>query len=180
MKLFKLLLASLAFVSVSAQANTISTNVYVNDQPSSATVQYVNFFVSDAGTFDISATGITFDALADPYIYLFSSPASNATFITADDDSGSGDNAKIDNVSLALGNYVLAVSNYNFSQSEAINGYNGSVDYLNDGWAQVVISSYNGVAQFGSNNPSAVPAPAAAWLFGSALMGFAGFRRKSV
>lgn len=28
--------------------------------------------------------------------------------------------------------------------------------------------------------PSAVPVPAAAWLFGSALIGFAGFRRKSV
>ena len=35
---------------------------------------------------------------------------------------------------------------------------------------------------FGTDTPvvSAVPVPAAAWLFGSALLGFAGFRRKSV
>ena len=29
-------------------------------------------------------------------------------------------------------------------------------------------------------NPSEVPLPAAAWLFGSALLGFAGFKRKSI
>ena len=181
MKLLKYLLASIALIAGTAQANTISTNVYVNDRPNSATVQYVKFFVSDAGTFDISATGITLDALADPYIYLFSSPASVATFIAKDDDIGFfNHNALIDDVSLAIGNYVLAVSNYDFSQSEAINGYNGSVNFLNDGWAKVVIASRNGEAQFGSSNPSAVPVPAAAWLFGSALLGFAGFRRKSI
>jgi len=180
MKLLKYLFASIALIAGTAQANTISTNVYVNDRPDSATVQYVNFFVNDAGTFDISATGITLDALSDPYIYLFSIPRSAATFIAKDDDiSFFNDNALIDNVSLAIGNYVLAVSNYDFSEYEAINGYNGSVNFLNDGWAKVVISSGNGVAQFGTN-PSAVPVPAAAWLFGSALLGFAGFRRKSV
>ena len=30
------------------------------------------------------------------------------------------------------------------------------------------------------NTPNAVPLPAAAWLFGSALLGFAGFKRKSI
>ena len=33
---------------------------------------------------------------------------------------------------------------------------------------------------FGVSEVSAVPVPAAAWLFGSALIGFAGFRRKSI
>ena len=35
-------------------------------------------------------------------------------------------------------------------------------------------------AWYTPGTPSAVPVPAAAWLFGSALIGFAGFRRKSV
>lgn len=176
MKLFKLLLASLAFVAGTAQANTISTTVRVDDAPINQTVAYVNFNVTDAGFFKISAVE-SFLSLTDPYIYLFSSPASIGTFIESDDDGGFGDNSFIDR-NLNIGSYVLAVSSYNFSLAEAINGYNGSVNFINDGDVKVTISSHNGVAEF--SNPSAVPVPAAAWLFGSALLGFAGFRRKSV
>ena len=113
----------------------------------------------------------------DPFIYLFSSPASVGTFIESDNNGGSGNNSFIDR-NLNIGSYVLAVSSFNFSLSEAISGYNGSVNFINDGDVTVTISSQNGIAEFG--NPSAVPVPAAAWLFGSALLGFAGFRRKSV
>ncbi|MES2546796.1 MAG: VPLPA-CTERM sorting domain-containing protein [Pseudomonadota bacterium] len=173
---FKLLVASLALIAGSAQANTISTTVRVDDAPVNQTVAYVNFNVTDAGFFNISAAEGFLD-FTDPFIYLFSSPASIDTFIEADDDDGFGNNAFIDR-NLNIGSYVLAVSTYNFSLSEAISGYNGSVNFINDGDVEVTISSRDGIAEF--SNPSAVPVPAAAWLFGSALLGFAGFRRKSV
>lgn len=176
MKLLKYLFASIALIAGTAQANTISTTVRIDNAPVDQTVAYINFDVTDAGFFNISADSSFFDG-TDPFIYLFRRPASVGTFIESDDDSGFLNNAFIDR-SLAIGNYVLAVSTYTFSLSEAISGYNGSVNFLNDGNVDVTISSRDGVAQFA--NPSAVPVPAAAWLFGSALLGFAGFRRKSV
>ena len=41
-------------------------------------------------------------------------------------------------------------------------------------------TNHFGSVSFSGGNISAVPVPAAAWLFGSALIGFAGFRRKSI
>lgn len=179
MKLLKLLLASLAFVAVSAQANTISTTVLVDNSPSSDTVQYVNFYVTNAGEFDISANSTFFNGLTDPYIYLFSSPVNAGNFIASNDDANFlTRNARIDDIDLGIGSYVVALSAYNFTFSEALNGYNASVTNGTEGWAEVIIASHDGTASF--TTPSAVPVPAAAWLFGSALMGFAGFRRKSV
>ena len=172
----KLLVASLFLIAGSAQANTISTTVRVDNAPIDQTVAYVNFNVTDAGFFNITAAEGFLD-FTDPFIYLFSSPASVGTFIESDDDDGAGNNSFIDR-SLGLGSYVLAVSSFNFSLSEAISGYNGSVNFINDGDVTVTISSQNGIAEFG--NTSAVPVPAAAWLFGTALLGFAGFRRKSI
>ena len=169
----KYLLASLALVAGTAQANTIST--IVNVTPSQS-VQYVNFNVTSAGSFDITASDLSpFEA--DPYMILFSAPLNAGNFIESDDDSGSNDDAFIDR-NLGLGSYILAVSESILSLSEALNGYNGSVNSSNDGRYEITIYSKHGEASFG--NPSAVPVPAAAWLFGSALMGFVGFRRKSI
>lgn len=42
------------------------------------------------------------------------------------------------------------------------------------------LGTFNGTLNGLAAAPSAVPVPAAAWLFGTALFGFAGFRRKSV
>jgi hypothetical protein len=173
---FKLLLASLALFAGTAQANTISTTVLV-DEPNDE-VAYVYFSVTDAGNFTIDAAErVTRDGDIDPYIILFRAPVSNSTDIAYDDDGGSGDNSRISTF-LSVNSYVLAVSTYLLTVEEAISGFNNAVDGDHDGLVDVTISSQNGTAQFG--NPSAVPVPAAAWLFGSALLGFAGFRRKSV
>ncbi|MES2548001.1 MAG: DUF4394 domain-containing protein [Pseudomonadota bacterium] len=53
-----------------------------------------------------------------------------------------------------------------------------SIDLISGAATQVgtFVGTLNGL----TGAPSAVPVPAAAWLFGSALLGFAGFRRKSV
>lgn len=177
MKLIKYLLVSIALIAGSAQANTISTTVNIDNAPVSHTVAYVNFNVTDAGFFGITAK-TPFFSFTDPFIYLFSSSASVGNFIESSDDVSFFDNNSYIGRDLNIGSYVLAVSTYNFSLAEAISGYNGSVNFFNSGDIDVKISSRNGVAEFTS--PSAVPVPAAAWLFGSALLGFAGFRRKSV
>ncbi|MES2500863.1 MAG: DUF4394 domain-containing protein [Pseudomonadota bacterium] len=64
------------------------------------------------------------------------------------------------------------------------NGNANSGSFLFD--ADIETGEIKQIGRFGSDirgltaAPSAVPVPAAAWLFGSALIGFAGFRRKSV
>jgi hypothetical protein len=170
---FKHLLLLLALFAGAAQANTISTTVRVDDAPVYQPVGYVNFNVLDDGFFNISATSGFLDGL-DPFIYLFTSPASEGTFIESDNNDGPGNNSLISR-NLGIGSYVLAVSDNYFSLAEAIGGYNDSVNWRTDGNAKITISSEDGIAEF-----SAVPVPAAAWLFGSVLLGFAGFRRKSV
>lgn len=174
---FKLLLASLALFASTAQANTISSTVLI-DEPNDE-VAYINFHVTDAGYFSIYAEETPSNSGPDPYILLFRSPLSEATFIEGadDDDYAGGNNAEIDR-NLSIGSYVLAVSTSVLRISEAISGYNDSVTNKTDGYIKVTISSDNGIAKFGQ--PSAVPVPAAAWLFGSALLGFVGFRRKSI
>jgi hypothetical protein len=168
----KYLIATLALFAGTAQANSISTSVFVDNAPGQS-VQYVEFFVTDSGFFNILASDPA-PSDPDPFIYLFTSPVSSGNFLEANDDGGPNDDAFIDR-NLSIGSYVLAISDYNFSLSEAINGYNGSVNNSNDGWINVTISSQNGIATF--ENPAAVPVPAAAWLFGSAL-GLFGLRRK--
>jgi hypothetical protein len=170
---FKLLIAGLFMFASAAQANTISTSVDIGTGYGE-TVQYVDFHVTDSGFFNISAVEPDSSGV-DPYMILFYNPLSYFTDIEYDDNDGSGDNAFIDR-DLSVGSYVLALSTSILSLSEAVNGYNSAVNRYTDGWLNVSISSYNGTATF--ENPSAVPVPAAAWLFGSALIGFAGMRKR--
>lgn len=172
---FKLLLVLLALFAGAAQANTISTTVRVDNAPTDQPVAYVNFNVFTAGFFDISANS-GLDGL-DPVIFLFTNPVSNSTFIESDNNDGPFNNSLISR-NLGFGSYVLAVSANTFTLQEAIGGYNNSVNFITDGDAHITISSQDGYADFG--DPSAIPVPAAAWLFGTALLGFAGFRRKSI
>jgi len=173
---FKHLLVLLALFAGAAQANTISTTVRVDNAPIDQPVAYVNFNVFNAGLFDISAKSSFLDGL-DPVIFLFTNPVSNVNFIESDNNDGPGNNSLISR-NLGFGSYVLAVSTNVFTLEEAIGGYNNSVNFRSDGDAKITISSQEGYAEFG--DPSAIPVPAAAWLFGSAVLGFAGFRRKSV
>lgn len=169
----KFLMAGLFMFASAAQANTISTSVDIGTGYGE-TVQYVDFHVTDSGSFDITAWEPS-GSDVDPYMILFYNPVSYGNFIEGDDDSGSGDNAFIDR-NLSIGSYVLALSTSYLSLAEAVTGYNASVDRRSDGWLNVTISSYNGTATF--DNPSAVPVPAAAWLFGTGLIGFAGMRKR--
>jgi hypothetical protein len=173
---FKHLLVLLALFAGAAQANTISTTVRVDNAPIDQPVAYVNFNVFNAGLFDISAKSSIFDGL-DPVIFLFTNPVSNVNFIESDNNGGFGNNSLISR-NLGFGSYVLAVSTNVFTLEEAIGGYNNSVNFRSDGDAKITISSQEGYAEFG--DPSAIPVPAAAWLFGSALVGLMGLHRRKL
>ena len=57
------------------------------------------------------------------------------------------------------------------------------IDQNNEGWAVALAKSVIATDGEGPGNPNPgaeVPVPAAAWLFGSALLGFVGFRRKTL
>ncbi|OQW68996.1 MAG: hypothetical protein BVN34_05635 [Proteobacteria bacterium ST_bin12] len=181
----KLFLASLALFAGTAQAtniNTISTKVFIDEDN---TVEYVDFHVTDAGKFFIGSTdGFVFDnSKLNPHALLFASPLNSLNFIAENDDILKiGKLVIVDDSlitkDLEIGSYVLALSNSYLSIKEAVAGYNSSVTEHVKGYIDVIIKSHDGKAELG--HPSAVPVPAAAWLFGSALLGFAGFRRKSV
>ena len=55
------------------------------------------------------------------------------------------------------------------------------IDETNQGWAVTLAKSVLATdgAPIGNPNPGSVPVPAAAWLFGSAILGFFGMRRKN-
>ena len=97
--------------------------------------------------------------------------------------------------SLAAGNYFFTMATFaNFA-----NGNNISNGFAYDNQTPIAIADFNQPANAGNlrgsfwrinldgvdgavgpvnPNPSAVPVPGAVWLFGSALLGFAGFGRK--
>ncbi|MDX1914346.1 MAG: DVUA0089 family protein [Methylophilus sp.] len=171
---FKLFLASLFLLASSAQANTISTTVFI-DNSAGESVQYVDFNVTDAGFFNIYSSEPLISAFTDPHVLLFSNPLTNVNFITGNDDGGTGDDSLIAR-NLNIGSYVLAISNSILTVDEAISGYNPDVNWISDGFINVTISSRDGVATFDS--PAAVPVPAAAWLFGTGLLSLAGLRKR--
>lgn len=169
----QLFLASLLLLASTANANTISTNVFVDDSFGNS-VQYVDFHVTDSGFFSILASEPN-GSDVNPYMILFANPVSFLTGIEGNDDGGAGDNAFIDR-NLNIGSYVLAVSTSQLSLTEAVFGYNPAVTSRTDGLVNITISSNDGTATF--DNPSAVPVPAAAWLFGTGLLGLAGLRKR--
>lgn len=174
MKIFKFLLAGLFIFASVAHANTISTNVFV-DNKRNESVQYVDFHVTKSGFFSIYSQEWLTSIFTDPHVMLFADSVSNINFMTGNNNGGVGNDSWI-KTDLSIGSYVLAVSNSFLTVSEAVAGFNPDVTWKTDGWINVTISSKDGVATF--DNPSAIPVPAAVWLFGTGLIGFAGLRKR--
>jgi hypothetical protein len=179
MKTKHTLLAALLALTVSnVQANILTTEVNILDTDPGS-VQYVNFDVLSAGTFDISALGEeTYgpDYNFDPQIYLFAGGLDLNNLIADNDDNDNGLtlDSLIAGISLDIGSYTLAVSEFFLSADEAVSGLNA--DSINDpGLLQIVIDSQDG----GEAQLKTVPTPPASLLLGAGLLGFMGMRKKN-
>lgn len=151
------LLAAALFASAAlsheARAVTVIADgtILRNPDTSSITVDYLAFTTSAAGTVTIDllswewneATERRVDvngdgeyAFLDTYIHLFQGSLATGNHIASNEDSGSGTAdgsvSALDSflsLNLAAGNYILAISAYNFDVDEAVSGINRGSSY---------------------------------------------------
>ncbi len=130
----------------SAQAATIVTGSITKPTPETTTVDYWNFAVNTAGivTIDVLANDIDFgngSSSLDSQIYLFSNDGllDTSDLIAGNDDSlisVGGSDGSVSTLDSFLsqflnpGNYTLAISDFSFSLSEAINGIQTDGNFL--------------------------------------------------
>jgi len=157
-----------ARIDRNADANTI-TELHTIAMNGPNAVSYTFFSVATAGVFNISADGLPVYTLADPEIYLFidnGSPGGALTgmFLATDNDSGSSNNALIQDQSLGVGDYVFAVGAHVLLDASARADTN---DANSAGTVLVTIASSDGLA-----NLRQVPEPASFILLGLGLLGF--------
>ena len=167
-KLLSFVLIGLAFTST-ASADTLTLNGSLSN---SNAIQLFDLSFPSGSTGSIEALTVGFD----PVLSLFA--PDGTTLLSQDDDSGPERNALISGT-LPIGNYILALTQFDFFPDTINDTY---IDNLFTGadWSVVFIGANDAVISIrNGGGVSEVPVPAAAWLFGSALIGFAGLRRKS-
>ena len=174
----KKLLAFLVTVfalAMPATAAPIVTIVTIGQNNQIGSFQNVLFSVTSAGTFTISAEGAeTLGAgfNSDPQIFLFNNDGSldASDFIAENDDSGGSLNSLLSQP-LALGNYLLAVTEFDSTVAQAVLGIEDSISQPGT-FIQVTIDSLDGAA-----SSNAVPEPTSLALVALALAGL-GFARR--
>ncbi|NOT10808.1 MAG: PEP-CTERM sorting domain-containing protein [Methylococcaceae bacterium] len=141
-------------------------------------------FNVDAGNTDIVNIYTNTSAPANPYLTLWSTTAANPTLASDWVLVGSNDDTALVNyfevgqpfdsqlkLNLAEGTYLATITG---------SGYTPAGTSLADGFIGSSTESYFAYNFTVDGNVSAVPVPAAVWLFGTGLMGFLGLsKRKS-
>jgi hypothetical protein len=163
-KSINLIVGFLLLLPLATSANIISTTGSIT-AVGEGSVAYTMFDQNASGWTGIVALSPNFDT----YIYLFERDGAldGSDYIAHDDDGGPGLNSFISGV-LNAGSYVLAVSDYHLSLSEAISGYNS-----NDQYGEY----YLAIASSAEVGFSSVPEPTTLSLLGLGLLGI-GFSRR--
>ncbi len=159
--------------------------VIFSSNVNAGTVTYTGSFTNsnDMQLFDMAfPTGSIGGSIAaatvgfDPILSLFDS--TGTTLLAQDDDSGPGLDSLIAG-NLPIGSYILALTRYSFFPN-SINDTRAGFASEGLNWSVTFTGPDDAIIAVRGGNPSAVPVPAAAWLFGSAVLGLFGLRRKLV
>ncbi len=142
--------------------------------------------------FSIDATSAvrleTFTDGFDPMLYLYNNDGdlSSDDYITYNDDSGVdsayGYSNSLINTTLAAGDYIAIVGDYSFDDVDILLGYNSDSSNAAINYGSFTLEIETDVANISAvsteTGVSPVPVPAAAWLFGSGLLGLMGVAKR--
>ncbi|MBI0477152.1 PEP-CTERM sorting domain-containing protein [Sphingomonas sp. MA1305] len=170
--------AALASAALLAAPNAFAATTVSGSLNSSGVKDY--FFSFTGGTYSIAVDTTFINGIGDPEVYLFKDNGSPATGLTGDlvahnDDRSFFNFNSLLSGSLAAGNYVLSIGQYNFSQTEA---RAGTANFIR-GATNFQTTFSNGIT-LNAGPTGAVPEPAtwAMMILGMGAVGYAMRRAK--
>lgn len=169
-KYIGLIFTALAFFS-NANAGTLTLTGSLQS-PSSIQLFDLSFPTGSTGSITANTVGF------DPVLSLFESNGTTLIFANDDYNFPLSLDAQISGT-LFAGNYILALTQFNFFPNSINDTFNGELENGLD-WSVTFTGANDAVISARGGDVSSVPVPAAAWLLGSAMLGLIGFRRQLV